>query len=254
MASALADVTLEWLDLVVARRDHDLADVPVRHAALAAIVVEHLFPGDAEARLERAFAVVQAGVDHFGVARAGVRADRVGGFDHDHFASVERELACNRKPDDPGADHRAVNAFSHVCNGRGYTGTAMLTDRILFIRMADFWNTDWLTRSDMFAPLRPVAAALPAIGWPDLDLLNALAADHGRRIVNAQGLRVRFVPQAPKAQSFEAAFEPRAYLRGEVQVRPFDWHDLFNALVWVTFPTTQGGDQCPPLRVHVCHG
>ncbi len=105
--------------------------------------------------------------------------------------------------------------------------------------MADFWNTDWLTRSEMFAPLRPVAAGLPAIGWPDLDLLNALAEDHGRRIVNAQGMRVRFVPQAPKSKSFEAAFEPRAYLGGEVQVRAFDWHDLFNALVWMTFPTTK---------------
>jgi len=105
--------------------------------------------------------------------------------------------------------------------------------------MADSWNTDWLTRSEMFAPLRPVAAGLPAIGWPDLDMLNALAADHGRRIANAQGMRVRFVPQAPKAQSFEAAFEPRTYFRGEVQVRPFDWHDLFNALVWMTFPATK---------------
>jgi hypothetical protein len=105
--------------------------------------------------------------------------------------------------------------------------------------MADFWNTDWLTRSEMFAPLRPVAAGLPAIGWPDLDLLNALAEGHGRRIVNAQGMRVRFVPQTPKSRSFEAAFEPRAYLGGEVQVRAFDWHDLFNALVWLTFPTTK---------------
>ncbi len=105
--------------------------------------------------------------------------------------------------------------------------------------MADFWNTDWLTRNEMFAPLRPVAAGLPAIGWPDLDLLNALAEDQGRRIVNAQGMRVRFVPQAPKSKSFEAAFEPRTYLRGEVQVRALDWHDLFNALVWMTFPTTK---------------
>lgn len=22
-------------------------------------------------------------------------------------------------------------------------------------------------------------------------------------------------------------------------MRPFDWHDLFNALVWMTFPTTK---------------
>ncbi len=105
--------------------------------------------------------------------------------------------------------------------------------------MADFWNTDWLTRSAMFASLRPVAAGLPAIGWPDLDLLNALAEGHGRRIVNAQGMRVRFVPQAPKSKSFGAGFEPRTYLRGEVQVRAFDWHDLFNVLAWLTFPTTK---------------
>lgn len=105
--------------------------------------------------------------------------------------------------------------------------------------MAEPWNTDWLTRSEMFAPLRPLGAGLPANGWPALDMLNALAEDHGRRIANAQGMRVRFVPQAPKSQSFEAAFEPRAYLRGEVQVRPFDWHDLFNALVWMTFPAAK---------------
>ena len=105
--------------------------------------------------------------------------------------------------------------------------------------MPDFWNPEWLTGSEMFAPLRTVAAGLPAIGWPDLDVLNALAEDQGRRIVNAQGMRVRFVPQAPKSKSFEAAFEPRTYLGGEVQVRAFDWHDLFNGLVWMTFPTTK---------------
>jgi hypothetical protein len=104
--------------------------------------------------------------------------------------------------------------------------------------MADFWNTDWLTRSEMFAPLRPVASKLPAIGWPDLELLNGLADEAGR-VVNAQGVRVRFVAQSPKAKVFEQGFEQRAFLRGEVQVRPFDWHDLFNALVWMTFPTAK---------------
>jgi hypothetical protein len=104
--------------------------------------------------------------------------------------------------------------------------------------MADFWNTDWLTRSEIFAPLRPVASRLPALGWPDLELLNALADESGR-VVNARGLRVRFVPQAAKPDSEEDGFEPRAYLRGEVQVRPFNWHDLFNALVWMTFPTAK---------------
>lgn len=104
--------------------------------------------------------------------------------------------------------------------------------------MADFWNTDWLNRSGMFAPLRAVGGRLPEIGWPDADLLNALAEDAGR-VVNAQGLRVRFVPQAGRSKDFEDRFEQRAYLKGEVQLRPLDWHDLFNALVWMTFPTSK---------------
>jgi hypothetical protein len=105
--------------------------------------------------------------------------------------------------------------------------------------MADFWNTDWLNHSPMFAPLRPVAERLPAIGWPDVELLSGLAEESGRRVVNAQGQQLRFVPHEAKPKNFERGFEQRAYLRGEVQVRPFDWHDLFNALVWISFPTTK---------------
>ncbi|HWA13090.1 MAG TPA: DUF3025 domain-containing protein [Burkholderiales bacterium] len=104
--------------------------------------------------------------------------------------------------------------------------------------MADFFNTDWLARSGMFAPLRAAASKLPEIGWPDPALLNAIADDCGR-IVNARGQRLRFVAQDPGPQTFEAGFEARAWLRGEVQVRPLDWHDLFNALVWMSFPAAK---------------
>jgi Protein of unknown function (DUF3025) len=107
-----------------------------------------------------------------------------------------------------------------------------------FAPMADFWNTEWLTRSAIFWPLRPVASRLPAIGWPNPELLSALAEDAGR-VVNAQGLRVRFVPQTKGSSNFEDGFEPRCYLKGEVQVRPLDWHDLFNALAWMSFPLTK---------------
>lgn len=105
--------------------------------------------------------------------------------------------------------------------------------------MADFWNTDWLKRSPMFAPLQAVAARLPPIGWPDPALLSALAEDSGRRVVNAQGQQLRFVPHPGKSKDFESGFEQRAWLAGEVQVRALDWHDLFNALVWISFPTTK---------------
>lgn len=104
--------------------------------------------------------------------------------------------------------------------------------------MADFWNTRWLNGSPMFAPLRSVGEHLPEIGWPNAELLNSLADDAGR-LVNAQGERIRFVSQAPKSRNFEDGFEPRTYLKAQVQLRALDWHDLFNALVWMTFPTTK---------------
>jgi hypothetical protein len=105
--------------------------------------------------------------------------------------------------------------------------------------MTDFWNLDWPTRSPMFEPVRQDAARLPHVGWPDAAVLNALADTCGRRIVNANGQRVRFVPQDARPKDFADRFEPRAFLRGEVMVRPCNWHDLLNALVWLRFPVSK---------------
>ena len=62
-------------DLRLVGRDDELSAAPVRHAVRAAVLVEEMPPRDAGARLERALGVVDAGVDHLGVARARVRAD-----------------------------------------------------------------------------------------------------------------------------------------------------------------------------------
>ena len=50
---------------------------------------------------------------------------------------------------------------------------------------------------------------------------------------------IRFVPQAPKTDIFEDGYEPRIFLKGEVQTRENSWHDFFNALVWHSFPNTK---------------
>lgn len=105
--------------------------------------------------------------------------------------------------------------------------------------MADYWNIDWLTRSDLFAPLREAGSLLPHAGWPDTEVLNAIAEDRGGCVVNANGVGIRFAVQESRAVRFEEAFEPSTYLRGEVLVRRFSGHDLFNALVWMTFPTAK---------------
>ena len=48
-----------------------------------------------------------------------------------------------------------------------------------------------------------------------------------------------FVAQVVGKLPFEAQYEPRCYLAGEVQMRADSWHDLFNALVWLTFPKSK---------------
>lgn len=87
----------------------------------------------------------------------------------------------------------------------------------------------------MFAPLERVATGLGhCANWPSLSDLERLAARHPAS--SGGGASLRFVPQGPKSVCFEDRYEPRIYLRGEVQTRPGHWHDLLNALVWLAFP------------------
>lgn len=89
----------------------------------------------------------------------------------------------------------------------------------------------------MFEPLRGVGTALAGFDhWPALAEYNALLDPP---IHTASGAALRFVPQAGKPSRMEDRYEMRIYLNGEVQTRTQNWHDLFNALVWLAFPRTK---------------
>jgi hypothetical protein len=98
------------------------------------------------------------------------------------------------------------------------------------------WDPDFALRAPMFAPLQAVAQLLQGPAWPDCAALNAIAAARATPIMTAGGHALAFVPQAVRQPAFEDKYEPRIFLRGEVQMRERNWHDLFNALVWLTFP------------------
>lgn len=85
--------------------------------------------------------------------------------------------------------------------------------------------------SPLFAPLAHWLSQLPPV--PDSAALRALAETHPVDCGN--GLPVRFVP--PQADGL--AYECRVWERGEVETRPDNWHDFFNALVWLAFPKTK---------------
>jgi len=105
--------------------------------------------------------------------------------------------------------------------------------------MSEPWNPDFAERSPMFEPLRAAANALRGPYWPGCDELNRIVASRRESIVTAAGLPLRFVGQELRQKTFEDKYEPRIFLRGEVQVRSCNWHDLFNALVWLTFPAAK---------------
>jgi hypothetical protein len=106
------------------------------------------------------------------------------------------------------------------------------------MKQAPEWNREVLLNSPLFAPLHPIFADLDIDDLPTLQDCNALLERHSLIIVQS-GMPLRFVAEQSGKLSFEAQYEPRCYLTGEVQMRANNWHDLFNALVWLTFPKTK---------------
>lgn len=96
----------------------------------------------------------------------------------------------------------------------------------------DSWNSAFLELSPLFQTLQQVAKPFVDQGdWPGLD-------DFQQQFV-LQGGVVKPVPQAGKPKSFEDHYEPRIFLKGELQTRLQNWHDFFNALIWLRFPSTK---------------
>ncbi|TNC99797.1 MAG: transmembrane protein [Gallionellaceae bacterium] len=98
------------------------------------------------------------------------------------------------------------------------------------------WDKEALLKAKAFAPLHPVIAHLHAGHFPTLQECNALLQAQESAIKVHNGTALSFVPQEYGRLEFEAQYEPRCYLKGEVPTRADNWHDLLNALVWLTFP------------------
>lgn len=85
----------------------------------------------------------------------------------------------------------------------------------------------------VFLPLQRELKRLQMKAWPALDQLNALVADQQ----TCSGQRIYFTPPLPSDQI--GHYERTVFERGEVQTRPCNWHDFFNALAWLIWPRTK---------------
>ncbi len=97
-------------------------------------------------------------------------------------------------------------------------------------------STDRARASPAFDPLRVHGGSVPGGGRPALADLQRLLDRREPPVRNASGLPLRVVEQERGSSAFDRQYEPRIYLRGELQARPGDWHDGFNVLVWLAFP------------------
>lgn len=98
------------------------------------------------------------------------------------------------------------------------------------------WPHQYLTQAMPFASLHPFIQQLEKNQFPNLAGLNALLAVRDCEIRVRSGQLLHFVPQVSGKLPFEMQYEPRCFLQGELQTREYNWHDLFNALVWMRFP------------------
>ena len=87
-------------------------------------------------------------------------------------------------------------------------------------------------RAPMFAPLRAGLARLPSDGWPSHADLTAAAAG----VATFRRKPVAFVAPRGHTERERRYYELHIAETGEVETRAENWHDLFNALVWIAFP------------------
>ena len=103
------------------------------------------------------------------------------------------------------------------------------------------WNNQFLSTHAAFWPLSPFAQTYTQshTDWPNLDdYQQFFEAGIGKRY-SASGAVLQFVEQGHKPERFEEGYEPRIYLKGEIQTRQRNWHDFFQVLVWRMMPNTK---------------
>jgi hypothetical protein len=97
------------------------------------------------------------------------------------------------------------------------------------------WRGDF-AGSAYFTGLRDVAARFSGFrDWPEVADLNLVAERLDIR--NASGLALRFETQDVKCGQFD--YEAGIHAHGRVPTRRHSWHDFFNAMVWLAWPSAK---------------
>lgn len=110
------------------------------------------------------------------------------------------------------------------------------------------WNPRFFEQGGLFDLFQPWSEWFMhhREAFPSLDALNALIVDRPSEcVVSGGGFPVKFVKQQRVGRgqrrelSWQADYQMRIFLSGEVPSRPNNWHDFFNAWTWILFPRSK---------------
>lgn len=103
------------------------------------------------------------------------------------------------------------------------------------------WQVQTLGQNPIYADLVQQFGTFFTNHWPQAEDFNQWALQLGRQFSPQHpaqaGMPLRFSQQAQSYSALE--FEQSIYQHGLIPCRREDWHDLFNALMWLSFPLTK---------------
>ncbi len=100
------------------------------------------------------------------------------------------------------------------------------------IKNLNTWSTSIFHTSPIIKQLKPTLDVFESFTrWPTIE-------DYSNIFIQLNS-SITPVPQAELFLSYEDQYEPRVYLKNELQTRTNNWHDFFNATVWLKFPKTK---------------
>jgi len=103
--------------------------------------------------------------------------------------------------------------------------------------MSDNWIPEFYLDNPLFTDIASLASNFKEFSqWPDLDDYNQFISNIYQNILNENQIKLRFVSQGSKPECYEDGYEPRIYLKGEIQTRLQNWHDFFQIMIWARYP------------------
>ncbi len=98
------------------------------------------------------------------------------------------------------------------------------------------WDADFLNKSLIYSDLKVL---LKDTHWPDWPGCQGMLALLDEPVILSSGLQLDMQPQDETLPFPEMGYEERVYKKGIISTREKNWHDLFNAFIWLLFPKTK---------------